>query len=421
MKKVATAALITIGDEILSGITVDTNSSFIASELKKIGIPVKQIFTVSDDIGSIKTAMKRAFDIAEIVFTTGGIGPTKDDKTKTAYAEFFHDKLTLDEETFHHLKQLLIKRKREHLLEINRGQAEVLSKAKIIQNDNGTAPCMVIEENGKTAICLPGVPYEVKPLVGEKIIPFLTEKYQLSHIVTRIISVVNFPESLLSETISDWELALPERISLSYLPIGTRIKLRLTAVGHDKEALENELNDHISKLKPYIEGHVIAWDGNEIQVILKEILSDRNLTISTAESCTGGEIAKLITGVSGCSTTFLGGIIPYDFHKKIEILGVSPQTIEEKTVVSAEVAQEMSLGCQKLFKTDISVSTTGVAGPNTDEFNNQVGEVFYSIRVKDFEQTNRLFLPHLDRKDFMFFVAQRVLQDLVEILVKENG
>lgn len=421
MKKVATAALITIGDEILSGITVDTNSSFIASELKKIGIPVKQIFTVSDDIGSIKTAMKRAFDIAEIVFTTGGIGPTKDDKTKTAYAEFFQDKLTLDEETFHHLKQLLIKRKREHLLEINKGQAEVLSKAKVIQNDNGTAPCMVIEENGKTAICLPGVPYEVKPLVGEKIIPFLTEKYQLNHIVTRIISVVNFPESLLSETISDWELALPEHISLSYLPIGTRIKVRLTAVGNDKEALENELHDQISKLKPYIEGHVIAWDGNEIQVILKEILSDRNLTISTAESCTGGEIARLITGVSGCSTTFLGGIIPYDFHKKIEILGVSPRTIEEKTVVSAKVAQEMSLGCQKLFKTDISVSTTGVAGPNTDEFNNQVGEVFYSIRVKDFEQTNRLFLPHLDRKDFMFFVAQRVLQDLVEILVKENG
>ncbi|WP_277110583.1 CinA family nicotinamide mononucleotide deamidase-related protein [Chryseobacterium taklimakanense] len=417
----ATAALITIGDEILSGITVDTNSSFIASELKKIGIPVKQIFTVSDDIGSIKTAMKRAFDIAEIVFTTGGIGPTKDDKTKTAYAEFFHDKLTLDEETFHHLKQLLIKRKRENLLEINKGQAEVLSKAKVFQNDNGTAPCMVIEENSKTAICLPGVPFEVKPLVGEKIIPFLTEKYQLSHIVTRIISVVNFPESLLSETISDWELALPEQISLSYLPIGTRIKLRLTAVGNDKEALENELNDQIFKLKPYIEGHVIAWDGNEIQVILKEILSGRNLTISTAESCTGGEIAKLITGVSGCSTTFLGGVIPYDFHKKIEFLGVSPQTIEEKTVVSAEVAQEMSLGCQKLFKTDISVSTTGVAGPNTDEFNTQVGEVFYSIRVKDFEQTNRLFLPHLDRRDFMFFVAQRVLQDLVEILVKENG
>ena len=411
------AALITIGDEILSGNTIDTNSNFIASELKKIGIPVLQIFTVSDEVDTIVAALKSAFEMADLVFTTGGIGPTKDDKTKAAYAEFFNDELVLDEETFEHLKKLLIKRKREHLLEINKNQAVVLSKAKVIQNENGTAPCMMIEENGKIAFCLPGVPYEVKPLIKDRIIPFLARKFSLNHILTRIVSVVDVPESLLSQTIEDWELALPENISLSYLPIGNRIKLRITGSGTDEKELEKEMDLRIEKLKPYISEKVISWDGNDIQEILKEILTEKKLTLSTAESCTGGELARLITSVSGSSTYFLGGIIPYDYHKKVEILGVSEQTIADKTVVSEEVAQEMSLGCQGLFKTDISLSTTGVSGPNSDEFNNEIGTVYYSIRVKDFEKTNRLYLPHFERNDFANFVSQRVLQDLVAILV----
>ena len=411
------AALITIGDEILSGNTIDTNSNFIASELKKIGIPVLQIFTVSDEVDTIVAALKSAFEMADLVITTGGIGPTKDDKTKAAYAQFFNDELVLDEETFEHLKKLLIKRKREHLLEINNNQAVVLSKAKVIQNENGTAPCMMIEENGKIAFCLPGVPYEVKPLIKDRIIPFLARKFSLNHILTRIVSVVDVPESLLSQTIEDWELALPENISLSYLPIGNRIKLRITGSGTDEKELEKEMDLRIEKLKPYISEKVISWDGNDIQEILKEILTEKKLTLSTAESCTGGELARLITSVSGSSTYFLGGIIPYDYHKKVEILGVSEQTIAEKTVVSEEVAQEMSLGCQGLFKTDISLSTTGVSGPNSDEFNNEIGTVYYSIRVKDFEKTNRLYLPHFERNDFANFVSQRVLQDLVAILV----
>ena len=414
------AVLITIGDEILSGNTIDTNSNFIATEMKKIGIPVVQIFTISDEVEVIKKTLESAFELGNLIITTGGLGPTKDDKTKTAFAEFFTDELILDEETFEHLTQLLIKRKREHLLEINKNQAVVLSKAKIFQNENGTAPCQMIEKNGKIAICLPGVPYEVKPLIKDKIIPYLKEKFSLNHISTRIISIVDFPESLLSETIENWELALPKNVQLSYLPIGNRIKLRLTAIGNDLDIIDNQLNIEIEKLKPYVSEKVISWDGNEIQEILKEILTEKKLTISSAESCTGGELARLITSVSGSSKYFLGGIIPYDFHKKIELLGVSEKTIQEKTVVSEEVAQEMSLGCRKLFKTDISLSTTGVSGPTSDEFNNEIGTVFYSIRMKNFEKTNRLFLPHLERNDFANFVSQRILQDLVEILVKNS-
>lgn len=414
------AVLLTIGDEILSGNTVDTNSNFIAGELKKIGIPVVQILTISDEIEAIIKGLETALQLGNLVIATGGLGPTKDDKTKIAFKEFFNDEIVLDPETFEHLRKLFEKRNRGHLLELNKPQAEVLSKAFVFQNENGSAPCQMIQENGKIIISLPGVPFEVKPLIKDKIIPFLAGNFGLNHIVTHTISVVGIPESLLSEQIESWELALPNDISLSYLPVGNRIKLRLTAQATNQAELEQRIKTEVEKLKPIIGDNVISWNGDDILEILKEILDEKKLTISTSESCTGGELSRLLTSISGSSTYFQGGIVAYDFHKKIEILGVSEKTIQEKTVVSAEVAQEMSLGGQQLFKTNISLSTTGVAGPNSDEFNTQIGTVFYSIRVNDFEKTNRLHLPHFERNDFVSFVSQRVLQDLVEILIREN-
>ena len=414
------AVLITIGDEILSGNTIDTNSNFIATQLKNIGFKVVQIFTISDEIETIKKTLKSAFELGNLVITTGGLGPTKDDKTKKAFAEFFNDTLVSDAETLEHLRQLLIKRKREHLFDINLPQADILSKSKVFQNHNGTAPSLMVEENGKIAICLPGVPYEVKPLIKNQIIPYLQKKFEQNFIVSRIISVVNFPESLLSETIETWELALPSTISLSYLPIANRVKLRLTATGKNEEILNQQLDEEITKLKPLIQDNIISENGDSIEEILHDLLISKNLTISTAESCTGGELSHLITSVSGSSNYFLGGICTYQTQKKSEILGVSEDLIKEKTVVSAEVAQAMSLGCQKLFKTDIALSTTGVAGPNSDEFESEIGTVFYSIRVQNFEKTFKLYLPHLERKDFMNFVSMKVLQDLIEILIKEK-
>ena len=414
------AVLITIGDEILSGNTIDTNSNFIATQLKNIGFKVVQIFTISDEIETIKKTLKSAFELGNLVITTGGLGPTKDDKTKKAFAEFFNDSLVSDTETLEHLRQLLIKRKREHLFDINLPQAEILSKSKVFQNHNGTAPSLMVEDNGKIAICLPGVPYEVKPLVKDQIIPYLQKEFESNFLKIRTVSVVNYPESLLSDALEEWELNLPKNFSLSYLPIANRVKLKLTASGKDLEVLENQLEEEISKIRPLLKAHIISENGDKIEEILHDFLISRNLTISTAESCTGGELSHLITSVSGSSNYFLGGICTYQTQKKTEILGVSEELIQEKTVVSAEVAQAMSLGCQKLFKTDVALSTTGVAGPNSDEFNSEIGTVFYSIRVKDFEKTCRLYLPHLERKDFMNFVSQKVLQDLIQILVKEN-
>ncbi|WP_262152393.1 CinA family nicotinamide mononucleotide deamidase-related protein [Chryseobacterium foetidum] len=413
------AVLITIGDEILSGNTVDTNSNFIATELKNIGIKVVQIFTISDEIEIIKNTLKSAFGIGDLVITTGGLGPTRDDKTKKAIADFFDDEIALDEKTFEHLKAYMEKRGRIEILERNREQAFVPTKSTVFQNHFGTAPCMMMEENGKIVFSLPGVPYEVKPLIKDQIIPYLKEKFSLNYLTTRIVSVVGIPESILADMIEDWELALPAHISLSYLPVGTRVKLRITASGDNENLLKHELEEVIQKLLPLIKPNVIATSEDKIEKILAEILNEKKLTLSTAESCTGGELAKLITSNPGSSKYFSGGIIPYDTQKKIDILNIKKETVDQYTVVSEEVAAEMAAGCQNLFKTDIALSTTGVAGPGKGEDGKDIGLVYYSIKIGDKTHNSKLFMPHLERLDFMHFTAQKVIQDLVSILISE--
>lgn len=411
------AVLITIGDEILSGNTVDTNSNFIASELKNIGIKVIQILTISDEIDTIKNALNSAFETGDLVITTGGLGPTRDDKTKKALAEYFDDEIALDEVTFNHLKGYMERRGRADILERNREQAFVPTKSIVFQNHYGTAPCMMMEQDGKLCYSLPGVPYEVKPLIKDQIIPYLQKRFRLHYIHTRIVSVVGIPESILADKIENWELALPENIALSYLPVGTRVKLRLTASGDNEELLKQQTEEEIRKLLPLVEGHVIAVSEDKIEKILAEMLTERNLTISTAESCTGGELAKMITSVSGSSKYFLGGMVAYATEKKIKILNVSKDTVEQFTVVSEQVAQEMAKGCQQLFETHISLSTTGVAGPGKGEDGKDVGTVYYTIRIHDQEVTSKLYMPHLERVDFMNFVSQKVIQDLVSLLI----
>jgi len=413
------AVLITIGDEILSGNTVDTNSNFIAAELKNIGIKVSQIFTISDEIETIKETLQSAFEMGDLIITTGGLGPTRDDKTKKALAEFFNDEIALDEVTFNHLKNYMEKRGRLEILERNREQAFVPTKSTVFQNHYGTAPCMMMEQDGKLCFSLPGVPYEVKPLIKDQIIPYLQEKFSLHYISSRIVSVVGIPESILADMIENWELALPENLALSYLPVGTRVKLRLTATGENETILQQQLEDEIQKLFPLIGENIFGTFEDKIEKILGEILTERKLTISTAESCTGGELAKMITSNPGSSNYFLGGMIAYATEKKIEILSVKKETVDEYTVVSEQVAQGMAEGCQNLFKTDISLSTTGVAGPGKGEDGKDIGTVFYTIRIDDKEVTSKLYMPHLERLDFMNFVSQKIIQDLVVMLISK--
>lgn len=419
IKRMQNAVLITIGDEILSGNTVDTNSNFIATELKNIGIKVSQIITISDEIETIKETLKSAFEIGDLIITTGGLGPTRDDKTKKALAEFFDDEIALDEVTFEHLKAYMEKRGRIEILERNREQAFVPTKSTVFQNHYGTAPCMMMQQNGKLSFSFPGVPYEVKPLIKDQIIPYLKEKFNLNYISTRIVSVVGIPESILADQIEDWELSLPENIALSYLPVGTRVKLRLTATGDNEQFLQIQLENQIQKLFPIIGENIIATSEDKIEKILGEILHEKDLTISTAESCTGGELSILLTSNPGSSKYFIGGMVAYATEMKINILHVSESTVDRFTVVSEEVSREMAEGCQNLFKTDISLSTTGVAGPGKGEDGKDVGTVYYTIRVKNHSESFKLHLPHLDRQDFAFFVSQKILQDLVGILIKK--
>lgn len=419
LKYMQNAVLITIGDEILSGNTVDTNSNFIATELKNIGIKVVQIFTISDEIEIIKNTLESAFELGDLVITTGGLGPTRDDKTKKALAEFFDDEIALDEVTFEHLKGYMERRGRIEILERNREQAFVPTKSTVFQNHYGTAPCMMIEQNGKLSFSLPGVPYEVKPLIKDQIIPYLKDKFNLNYISTRIVSVVGIPESILADQIEDWELALPENLALSYLPVGTRVKLRLTATGTDDEVLQNQLEHEIQKLFPIIGENIIATSEDKIEKILSEILNEKDLTISTAESCTGGYLAQMLTSNPGSSKYFIGGVVAYATQKKTDILHVSEGTIERFTVVSREVSREMADGCQSLFKSDISLSTTGVAGPGKGEDGKEVGLVYYTINVNNQSETFKLHLPHLDRQDFIYFVSQKIIQDLVGILISK--
>lgn len=416
-KYMQNAVLITIGDEILSGNTVDTNSNFIATELKNIGVKVIQIFTISDEIDIIKNTLRSAFEIGDLVITTGGLGPTRDDKTKKALAEFFDDEIALDEVTFEHLKGYMERRGRIEILERNREQAFVPTKSTVFQNHYGTAPCMMMEQDGKLSFSLPGVPYEVKPLIKDQIVPYLKDKFNLNYISTRIVSVVGIPESILADQIEDWELALPENLALSYLPVGTRVKLRLTATGTSDDVLQIQLEDEIQKLFPIIGDNIIATSEDKIEKILGEILLEKGLTVSTAESCTGGHLAQMLTSNPGSSKYFIGGVVAYATQKKTDILHVSEGTIERFTVVSREVSREMADGCQSLFKSDISLSTTGVAGPGKGEDGKEIGLVYYTINVNNESETFKLHLPHLDRQDFIYFVSQKIIQDLVGILI----
>jgi len=262
------AIIICIADEILTGNTIDTNSTFIAAELRNIGIKTLRILTVPDDAIAIKESLALAEKVADIVITTGGLGPTKDDKTKLAFAEYFHDELIEDEATLRHLEKLLEKRNRLHLLEINREQASVLSGAIVFQNDFGTAPSMLVTRNGIHFICLPGVPFEVKPLMRDKIIPFLQEAENLPVLLTRTVSVSGIPESLLAQKIEMWESALPEDVSLAYLPSGSRIRLQLRTEGSNARRMQQHLNMQIEKLLPLIKENLISTDGDGIAEIV---------------------------------------------------------------------------------------------------------------------------------------------------------
>ena len=414
------ATLLTIGDEILIGQIVDTNSAFIAKELNKIGIDVEEIISVKDEQQHIIEAFQRGINKSDIVIVTGGLGPTKDDKTKVALCQFLDCNLVREPKILENIIQLFASRGYgKELNSLNQDQALIPEKSSFIQNKYGTAPCLWTEIENKIIINLPGVPFEMKGLIRDEIIPQLQNRYNSDLIIHRDILVSGIPESDLAILLEDWENNLPSFIHLAYLPNRTSIDLRFTATGKDEVILKETIQQEIEKFKKLAGQFLVSENSGKVEVILGEILKSKNLKISTAESCTGGMIASMLTSVSGSSAYYFGTIVSYDTSVKINVLNVDEKAIEEFTVVSEQVAEQMAKGVKNVLNTNISISTTGVAGPNRGEDKNDVGTVWISVTNGNTISNKRYFYPFLDREDFIKIVSTNALNDAVKF-IQEN-
>ena len=374
------AEIITIGDEILIGQIVDTNSAFIAKALNKIGISVFQITSVQDDKQHILKSLKEAEDNVDIVVITGGLGPTKDDITKTTIAEYFNDVLVQDQSVLENIESLWKKYIKQTLSQVNIDQALVPSKAEVLMNHFGSAPGMWLEKEGKVFISLPGVPFEMRNLITNAVVPKLQNLFDLPFILHKTLLVYGIGESKLAERIESFEDNLPKYIKLAYLPSLGKVRLRLSAKGTDKPGIIAEMNNQLSLLMPQIEDVFVGFEEEDsLEAILGKQLATLGTTLSTAESCTGGKIAERITANSGASAYFKGSVVSYATEAKIDVLNVDKRLIEDYSVVSVQVAEAMATNVQKLFNTDYAIATTGNAGPTKGDSNVEVGTVCIAI------------------------------------------
>jgi nicotinamide-nucleotide amidase len=374
------ATIVTIGDEILIGQIVDTNSGFIAKSLDKIGVQINEMISISDDKQHILDTFKSLQNKVDLVVITGGLGPTKDDITKHTFCEYFNDTLVVNKEVEAHVIELIETVMKRPASQMNKDQALVPSKCEVLFNKVGTAPGMWMEKENTVYISLPGVPYEMKYIVENEIIPKVVKEYQRPYILHKTIMTYGQGESLVAERIEDWENNLPDFIKLAYLPAPGRVRLRLTARGTNKEILEKAIEENVKFLAKIIGDIIVGFDENEtIELVLGRQLTKIGKTISTAESCTGGKIAEVLTSVSGASNYFRGSVVSYATDTKVSVLGVSQDVISQYSVVSSQVAKEMALGIQKLMKTDYAIATTGNAGPSKGDADATVGTVFIAL------------------------------------------
>lgn len=408
------AEIITIGDEILIGQILDSNSKWIASALNKIGISVYQITSIQDDRQHILKAIKEAQSNADIVIVTGGLGPTKDDITKLTLAEYFNDTLILNEEIVAHIEQMFAKINYP-FTEINRNQALVPSTSIPLKNDFGTAPGMWFCQNNKVVVSLPGIPYEMMGLMSKSVLPKLQATYNLPFILHKTIITYGMGESMLAEKIEDWETNLPSFVKLAYLPSFGSVRLRLSAKGATPEMLEIAVSREMEKLAQLIPDIIVGFEENEsIESAIGKLLTRKKQTLAVAESCTGGSIAKIITSVPGASNYFMGGIVAYNKIIKIKELQVDEKVIAENSVVSAQVAEAMAKGIQQKFNVDFAIATTGNAGPTTDETDKTAGTVFIAIATPTTVFSEEFFFGKPREK-----VIARASNKALELLRKE--
>ena len=409
------AAIVTIGDEILIGQIVDTNSAFIAKSLDRIGVEIHEMVSISDDKKHILDTFLKYQNKVDLVLITGGLGPTKDDITKKTFCDYFEDELIVNEDVLAHVTKLIEGFYKRTITQINKDQALVPSKCTVLHNQVGTAPGMWMKKENTVFISLPGVPFEMKYLVENEIIPKVVREYKRPYILHKTIMTYGQGESMVAERIENWENSLPEFIKLAYLPAPGRVRLRLSARGTDKGVLEKTIEENVISLTKIIGDIIVGFDDDEtLETVIGKLLTQQKKTISTAESCTGGNIAQLLTSVSGASNYFKGSVVSYATETKISVLGISEELIKEYSVVSAEVAKQMAINVKNIMKTDYAIATTGNAGPTKGDSKAELGSVFIALATP-----NEVIVEEFNFGQPREKVIDRAVNKSMEMLRKE--
>ncbi|MFD1095400.1 competence/damage-inducible protein A [Salegentibacter chungangensis] len=410
-----TAEIITVGDEILIGQIVDTNSSFIAKELDKIGIAVHQITAVEDERNHILSTLEAAHQRADVVIITGGLGPTKDDLTKDCLCEYFDDELVLNEEVLSHIKLLFEKYIDTPFSELNRQQAFLPASADVLFNRYGTAAGMWFEKEGKVYVSLPGVPFEMKALMEEQVLPKLQESFKRPFIVHKTVITYGMGESSLAEKLEFWEENLPDYIKLAYLPNLGKVRLRLTGRGTNLEQLEDTINKLVTSLHSIIGEIIVGYeDENSIEVQIGHLLASEGRSLATAESFTGGRIGSLLASPPGASNYYKGTVVSYATSVKQDVLEIPEKLIQKHSVVSSQVAEAMARNVKRIFKTDFAISTTGNAGPTKGDSEEEIGTVFIGIATPAGVYSKKFVLGNHREK-----VIGKAVNKSMELLLEE--
>lgn len=411
------AEIITIGDEILIGQIVDTNSAWIAREFNLAGIEIYQITSVHDDRAHILKALADAEKNSDLVLLTGGLGPTKDDITKNVLCEYFGTKLFFHQPTLDAIVDRF-KLRNVPMNKLNRDQALMPEFCTILPNDCGTAPGMWFEKNDTIFVSVPGVPFEMEHLVADRILPKLRETGRTKAIFHRTVLTQGIPESALAVKIESWEDRLPPFVKLAYLPNPMSVRLRLSAIGDDKEMLKKVVNDEVEKLRQIIPDAIFGYDDDELAGVVGKLLRERGATLAIAESCTGGYVSHLITSVAGSSDYYKGSVTAYSNEVKEHLLGVSAESLEKFGAVSQEVAEQMATGARKILNADFAVATTGIAGPGGGTEEKPVGTVWIAIASKDSVFSKKYTFINDKRERTIIRSAQTALQLLRREILK---
>jgi len=406
--------IITIGDEILIGQIVDTNSAWMAVELNKVGFELAQITSVHDNSNHITESIEMALNRADIVLFTGGIGPTKDDLTKQTLCNYFDSSLVFNQEVYNDIEEML-KYRKIAINELTRQQAMVPDKCTVIRNPVGTAPITWFEKDGKIIVSMPGVPYEMKCAMENEVIPRLQKFFKTPVVIHKTVQVYGIPESVLALKIADWENALPTNIHLAYLPNYGIVKLRLSGISDDSLALEFSINQQIAGLSEIIGNAIISYEDIPVENLIGNLLLSKGKMLAIAESCTGGNIAHRITLIPGCSNYFKGSVVAYSNEVKTNILKVSAENIEKNGAVSKEVVEQMAIGIKKLLQSDVAISTSGIAGPTGGSIDKPVGTVWIAV-CSDEKLISREFKFGALRQQNIERATQAALLMLKEIL-----